>query len=76
MPVGLNYIQQQEWKRAQEKKKNDELKERTAHISTPTKERPCPICEKLMSVPVGTIMHCHSECKPRYKRAVRRLAKR
>lgn len=77
MPLGLNYLQQQEWKRSQQKKNDLEREERTARISTPQpKERPCPICEKPLIVPVGTVMHCHKECKPRFKRAVRRLEKR
>lgn len=77
MPQGLNYTQRQEWIRAQNKKLFKEQDERTAKLPTlPAKERPCPICEKPMIVPVGTIKHCHAECKPRYKRAVARIAKK
>lgn len=74
-PVFSSYLQKQEFLKAQAKKARTERDLKTANIKTPILVRNCPICEKPMNVPKGTIQHCHSECKPRYKRAVRRLAK-
>lgn len=73
MPAGLNYLQQQEWRRSQQKKQDQEREERTAKIGTvPLTERECPVCELPMQVAVGQLMFCHKECKSRYKRALAR----
>ena len=74
-PVFSNYFQKQEYIKAQAKKHKSELETKLAQVKTPVLVRECPICEKPMNVPKGTIQHCHSECKSDYKRAVRRLAK-
>lgn len=73
MPLGLNYLQQQEWKRAQARKQKAEIDERTAKIGkVDPVERECPVCERPMKVAVGQLMFRHKECKGKYKRALAR----
>lgn len=72
----MGFKQKQEYFKAQAKKRNEEIEERTAKIGTvPPVERECPVCQKPMYVAVGQLQFCHKECKPRYKRAIARSTK-
>lgn len=75
-PVFSNYFQKQEYIKAQAKKHKGDIEDKLAQVKTPILVRECPVCEKPMNVPKGTVQHCHKECKPRYKRAVRKLEKK
>ena len=72
----MNYKQKQDFLRAQNKKRQAEIEERTAKIGKVAPvERECPVCKLPMKVSLGQLMFCHSECKPRYKRALARSTK-
>ena len=69
----MNYKQKQDFLRVQNKKRQEELDERTAKIGkVDPVERECPVCQLPMKVAVGQLQFCHKECKPRYKRALAR----
>lgn len=76
-PVFYHYSEKIAYQKAQEKKAKLERERKASHVINPAPSiRPCPICELPMSIPFGTIINSHKACRPRFKRAVRRLAKK
>ena len=73
MPVKKSFLQRAAEAREQhaEQKRINKENYRNRPI-LPRTEMICPVCVKPMWVAVGQLQFCHSECKPKYKRALKR----
>lgn len=77
MLASMNHNQKQEFFRAERRRESQKTKELEAKkVPSPLTARECPVCQKPMMVAVGQLQFSHKECKPVYKKAVRRAIAR